>query len=281
MSQFRNCAVTLFDTCISEFDRLLAILKGNVLPVRVQFMVGQMEKCPTSSRRHLQVYVQWSTKVTLNIAKKLLGSTSHVEPAHGLPEENVTYCTKNDTRICGPWNLGSMKTGAMTKPESIMEMMAAVGDGGSDIHIADSFPRLWLIYWRSLVVYRSLKISPRNFKTKVFVYWGRTGVGKSRLAHLLASDPWIWTGTTWFDGYVGHRDVIMDDFRDEDLPIQTVLRLFDRYPMQVPVKGSFVPWCPRRIFVTSNLGPECLYAMAHPDQKAAFMRRLTEVFQIQ
>jgi len=45
--------------------------------------------------------------------------------------------------------------------------------------------------------------------------------------------------------------VVIDDFYGW-LPLNFMLQLMDRYPMQVPVKGGYVNWAPRFIYITSN-----------------------------
>ena len=40
----------------------------------------------------------------------------------------------------------------------------------------------------------------------------------------------------WFDGYMGQKVVCFDDFRKDFCTFHELLRLLDRYPMDVPVK---------------------------------------------
>lgn len=80
----------------------------------------------------------------------------------------------------------------------------------------------------------------------------------------------------WFDTYNGEEDVIFDDLDAEEKPPRSLfLRLTDRYPMKVAVKGSYVEWSPKRIFITSNARPEDLY---YGD--AAVLRRIDASFEL-
>jgi hypothetical protein len=84
----------------------------------------------------------------------------------------------------------------------------------------------------------------------------------------------------WFDGYDKHEDVIFDDMDvDTKLPRALFLKLFDRYPMKVPVKGGFRDWVPKRVFITSNDSPQLLYPSPLGEVDPAVKRRLTAVFQ--
>jgi hypothetical protein len=83
----------------------------------------------------------------------------------------------------------------------------------------------------------------------------------------------------WFDGYEGQRIVIIDDFRGE-YPLPLLLQLLDRYPMQVPVKGGFSQWCPRKVYITSNIRPWLWYTDSPTESRDALMRRLDNVEEI-
>ncbi len=79
----------------------------------------------------------------------------------------------------------------------------------------------------------------------------------------------------WFDGYEGQKDVIIDDMVPDCMAVGLFLRLFDRYPMSVPIKGAFVNWNPRRVFITSNFCPgDCGFG------SDACMRRIDGLFEM-
>lgn len=50
---------------------------------------------------------------------------------------------------------------------------------------------------------------------------------------------------------MGQKVAIFDDFRPWWCRFDYLLRLLDRYPMQVPVKGGFVNWVPEHIIITA------------------------------
>lgn len=60
----------------------------------------------------------------------------------------------------------------------------------------------------------------------------------------------------WFDGYTGQKTVIFDDFRGTPENYSQVLRLTDRYPMRVPIKGGYVAWVPTTVIFTCPGKPE-------------------------
>lgn len=102
---------------------------------------------------------------------------------------------------------------------------------------------------------------PRDWKPEVIWLIGPSGSGKSRMARkLLGEDVFTKnTGHKWWDGYDGHEDVIIDDFRDSWWPITYMLALLDRYEFQVENKGGMRQMRARRMVITSIHGPDAMY----------------------
>lgn len=109
----------------------------------------------------------------------------------------------------------------------------------------------------------------------VNVFWGRTGLGKSRRAWAEAGldaypkDP----RSKFWDGYCGQKHVVIDEFRG-GIDVAHLLRWLDRYPVIVEVKGSSTCLVATDIWITSNLEPSNWYPDLDDDTKAALLRRL-------
>lgn len=116
---------------------------------------------------------------------------------------------------------------------------------------------------------------PMAMERRVFVFWGRTGTGKSRRAweeagmDAYSKDP----RTKFWDGYRGERKVVIDEFRGS-IDIAHILRWFDRYPVCVETKGSGYPLCAETIWITSNLPPWMWYPELDAGTRDALERRL-------
>lgn len=55
-----------------------------------------------------------------------------------------------------------------------------------------------------------------------------------------------------------------------------LLRLLDIYPLQVPVKGSFVDWCPENIYITTPYNVEETFSL-----QSEHLKQLTRrIFQV-
>lgn len=134
----------------------------------------------------------------------------------------------------------------------------------------------------------TLNSSPRKLTDPLTVYWfyGETGCGKTYKAYTesleAGCEPYIRSGDgRFFDGYTGQSHVIFDDFREGDIPFNFMLRLLDRYPMSVEIKGSTVQWKPSVIYITSPMKPENTFTKNSYsgclDNIAQLLRRITLV----
>lgn len=114
-----------------------------------------------------------------------------------------------------------------------------------------------------------------SVEREVFVFWGRTGTGKSQRAwneagvQAYSKDP----RSKWFCGYRGQVHVVMDEFRGA-IDISHLLRWTDRYPLSVETKGSSRPFLGSKIWITSNLDPRSWYPDLDSDTLDALLRRL-------
>lgn len=150
--------------------------------------------------------------------------------------------------------------------------------------IADDHFREFLKYQKGINAARYVWSAKRDWAPSVVVYYGRTGAGKTRCVYdnlRSPNDIYVHPGGPWFDGYEGQEIVLFDDYAGSEFKLQYLLKLLDRYPMQVPIKGGFVSFIPREIYITSNLAPEEWYTHAHQEHVAAMFRRFTFTFKFE
>lgn len=166
--------------------------------------------------------------------------------------------------------------GSRTDLQQVHEAIKA----GMEINeLADRYFGTYLRYERSLKAYYSMQSRVRNFKTEVYVYWGRTGLGKTWRATVEAGPScWYYGSDGWFDGYCGQQSAIFDDFGGHEFKLTYLLKLLDRYPMSVRIKGGFVNWAPLRVYITSNKNPRDWYNCLQVHQEA-LERRFTKVIE--
>lgn len=238
-----------------------------------RYRVFQLEQ-GANGTPHLQGYVVFSVAKSLRRCRRYL-SLAHWEPAKAGPEENRRYCTKCEGRLAGPWESGTLPPGQGSRTD-LSAACSTLLSGGS---LQEVEPSLFVKYHKGLTALLMLHAKPRAAEPRVFWFWGPTGTGKSRLAAELSGASGYWKPPgKWFDGYLCQDWVIIDDLRSEDYPFQFMLRLTDRYPLFVEVKGGFVSFNSPNIIVTAPGPPDYMYQhksdVDHYDQ---LTRRITEI----
>jgi len=228
---------------------------------------------------HLQGFLQLSRKKTMAGVKRLLGlPTAHLEKRRGTPEQASQYCKKEDDWF----EHGTMErsTGSGHRSD-LVAVQEAIRSGASLLNVADQHFGQFCRYGKAIERYMDLRVEPRSWRTQVIWFWGRTGSGKSRAAfeesRALCGGSVCYLGDPslkWFDPYRGEKGLVIDDF-DGKASVPVLLRLLDRYPLRVPVKGGFVECAVRIVWITSNQSPEELYG--HHIQFEALLRRLDEI----
>jgi len=129
--------------------------------------------------------------------------------------------------------------------------------------------------------YKTLKsiekdyMRPTEMLRTVRVYYGPTGMGKSRRAWYEAGITAYPKGPTsiYWDGYQNHENVVIDEFRGQ-INISHLLRWFDRYPVCVECKFGACILNARNIWITSNIPPEQWFPDLDPTTFLALQRRL-------
>ena len=246
-------------------------------------VVGQLERCPETGREHIQFYIELKSPRRLTyITRHLPGA--HLERRAGTSEQAREYCSKEDTRIDGPWEFGTFKTaqGARTDLDAVHEDLK---QGMSLRDLSDTHFKTFLRYSRGIKEYLLLHQERRTWPMEVCVLWGRTGSGKTKEVYDRAAreDCGVFSlpqndgGVPWFDGYNGEKILLIDDFYGW-LKVSWLLKLMDRYPMEVQTKGGSVQFTSKVIYFTSNVSVESWYDWEKfpSEVKAAFMRRITQ-----
>lgn len=222
---------------------------------------------------HLQGYAEFRVRYRLNQAKRYLGDRAHLELRRGTPEQARAYCVK-DGSFWENGNISRVSRGTRTDLAAVQSDL----DRGDNIRtIAENHFASFCRYGRAFREYRRCIQARRTWATQVIVLWGEPGTGKTRTAYWFDENLYSHPGGQWFDGYDGQRTVLFDDFTGSCFRLQYLLKLLDRYPMDVPVKGGFVGWVPRFIYITSNLSPEQWYPNAREVHVRALRRRFSRV----
>ena len=241
--------------------------------------IGFSKEVGESGTPHLQGYLAFVARRTLGWIRAHVNGRAHYEQAQGSPAQNRDYITKEEGESHYElFEYGTLPGGARKRTD-VDGLLEDIRGRKSLRTLCDKHGKYLLRYARGVTLLRSVYGQHRKWPTQVFVYWGKTRTGKTSKAfiEMCNEKAFFYPGGGWFDQYDEDEDVIFDDFHGGEFQISYLLKLLDRYPMQVPVKGGFVNWVPKRIFITSNLDPRTWYPNAHPEHVEALFARFTEV----
>lgn len=159
----------------------------------------------------------------------------HCEICRGSEQQCVDYCSKEESRVAGPWQYGERAQPG--KRNDVSRVREIIEEGGGMRGVA-----------REATSYQSIRVAEsilkycekgRDFETEVRWYSGSTGSGKTRSALEEFPDAWVsGKNLKWFEGYDAHEVVIVDDFRRDFCTFHELLRICDRYPYRVETKGG-------------------------------------------
>jgi hypothetical protein len=159
-------------------------------------------------------------------------------------------------------------------------MLSLIESGANLKQLLEYKPGYFLRYHSGLGKALGLQGGPRRDAITCKLYIGPTGTGKSHRAFDELPGAYVWDGTKWWDNYDGQSDVIVDDFCDETdrkgmVTMNTLLRILDKYPCQVQVKGGY-RWLKAVNFIfTSNVEIDEWYPGISSVRLEALKRRIT------
>lgn len=240
------------------------------------------EEIGESGTYHLQGYLEFSRALRMGPLKEMFGELiPHLEPRMGTREQAREYCcdTKDPSFLAGPYEFGEWNAGGQGRRNDLASFKSAIDSGETDLQLWDSHPAQYLRYMNGVSRIRLLKSSRRDWPMDIIYLVGPPGTGKSKAAmdlHPLAY--WVSKGRTgvWWDGYQGESTVILDELDGTWFTWTFLMRLLDRYPMNVEFKGGSLPFLARTIIITSNKYPWELYNRWKFPLPALF-RRITEI----
>lgn len=252
---------------------------------RVQAYAGQVERCPTSGREHLQFCVRFTKNVTFQTVKRLCGDGAHIELVRK-PRDAWAYCQKEETRVDGPWVTGTPDLRSRKEERTLLRVSALAGKT-----FAEVCDELDCSIYQVAQVKRAydLLTEPYTgpFETIEYVY-GPSGAGKSHYVRDLATR--LGQRIYWYipqDGkfaaiapYTGEGILVFNEFQDFYLSraFMAWLKVFldDGGFRHIDYKGASAPLVARHVvFIAQDVPPWDL-RFIDDGARVAFLRRLSQ-----
>lgn len=223
------------------------------------------EIAPTTGTKHLHFYFYFDTQKAFNAMKKKFPK-ANIKAAKGSAQQNKVYISKTDKDF---FEYGEPPM--QGKRTDISEILTSVQSGETMRQIIPKARSLQSIKVAEVCMKYFEK--KRDFKPTVYWYYGQTGTGKTRAAYEQFPDAYEKKSESrWWDGYDAHEDVIIDDFRSSHIDFVEMLKLLDRYPCKVEIKGGFRQFLAKNIVITAPVSPQEMYQFQTEDVKQLLRR---------
>jgi len=248
-------------------DEILSQYKMTIGPNYICF---GLEVCPKTKTPHMQGYVEFPEKRSMKYIKELFADKMmYLTSCNGTPEQNRDYCKKEGIF----YELGEMIPDTPGKRNDIDAVYDDIKKGHDLKELSNSHFVPFVKFHRGFSRYYELNAPRRMEPTKILIRWGSAGIGKSR--HFWETVPGLAPVdyiNGFFNGFDSQEAVLFDDLEESTIPLKLMLRICDRYPMTVNVKGSVLQWTVKTLCITANHDPTKWYN----DGTGAWTRRLKE-----
>lgn len=271
-SKFRRWCVTL-QVSPDSLDLAVDIIKKMLVP-RCSRLCYQLEIAPSTGQKHLQCYFELKSPVVFDTMKKKFSPFQpHLEVAKGTAQENLVYCTKEETRAPGshPVVEGDFSVTAGTRTD-LTAVKDSILAGKSLRDIANDHPTEFMKYHGGIKSAYSL-LAPSNglvrtWRTRVTFIWGRaSGTGKSRMLKSIVGSPpdglvtrGEWGSNAGIVGYVAQKRVGFDECRPGFIQYGFLLELMDDTPIMIRVLYGQTPFLATDLVISTNFPPWELFS---------------------
>lgn len=251
-----------------------------------KYCAFQREIGEKEGTEHIQMFIVFSVSKRFNTIKNYF-PRAHIEKVKGTNIQARDYCTKSETRVSGPYEIGQFaEERSRTDIKNMYDMLRA-GAPLSDIR--DLYPNLYLKQMTSIsklqqeFLFDKFKTQIRNLEV-TYIY-GKAGVGKTSFVlkeHGLSN---VYRVTDYkrdpFFSYAGQDVILFDEF-DSNFDITVMNNLLDIYPLDLPCRYANKTACYTKVYIISNLPLSRQYTEIQntkPEQYAGLKRRIHKIYE--
>lgn len=231
----------------------------------IQFFIVQEERGEQGTL-HYQGFICFKKEIRLSGLKKI-NSRAHWEVAKGSVDDNIAYCSKEDSYTGGlRYRWGDPPKRAMSADErrelaeSELDSLKVAYKRPRDI------PSCTLMQCGFIPAMKELTadiLGPYRPELKIITLIGPPGTGKSYCIQKYFPDHGrciIGNNGVWFQQPLS--DVMVFEEFAGQIQLQRMLQYLDPYPLALEIKGGMRPAMYKTVIITSNTSPKFWYKPA-------------------
>jgi len=230
--------------------------------IEPDYIIGQLERAPTTGTVHVQAYVYIKRYRTLRFWKSKIPSIAAFGKSPTAAKDLIAYCTKEDSRIPDSFHeFGRpprMDGRALNNATVYQQTLDSCKEGKWEDAIAEHQVK----YFGNLTKLSAHYAKGIDFDRPRGIWLdGVPGSGKSYFARHQSDAPfYIKSQSKWWDNYRGEPVVILDDFDKQGSKLSHYLKIWlDQYAFKGEIKGGTVSVAYTQFIITSNYTPEEIF----------------------
>lgn len=253
---------------------------------KIKWAVWQLER-GSEGTLHLQGTFKTSLPMKFGAVKFLLGPRFHLELCRN-ETAAIRYCTKTESRVEGPFRFGSVPEPNEDGPSpqiltSVQEIDLINNLINQDLGFCEIYEQIPDIAKKHMLyLERKLKevkqVERELGFLKVFYFYGPGFTGKTSLALLYCQiNNWSYyykQPGEWWPGYNGQDAIIFDEMTAKEANIQFLNSLINRQISDLPIKGGFVKFRSKILFLISNFTFDQLFSKYNLTYRETLDRRI-------
>lgn len=248
--------------------------------------IFQQEEGNETGYPHFQAFLQLTSPVHMKTLKNKLKKAgfddAHIEMRKGTVRDCVDYCSKEETRVAGPWKGGDIDLkNKQGDRADIKELRQQIMDGASVSEVLlndeDGKAARYTRYLSELATARDRATYGRRLRDVTAHYlWGSPGVGKTKYIYDRYPIESIYRVVDYrhpWDEYEGQPVLVLDEF-DGQIGWDQLLVFLDRYPVMLPARYNNHVACYTEVWIISNKPLSEQYPIYVGDRRNALLRRI-------
>lgn len=239
--------------------------------LRADYAVGQLEKGQQGTF-HYQFVLWYRENIRASHFKNVPMWCKGI-PATAV-EDSINYCTKKETRESDMLTYGEKPTSAKIKLD-YEKVLQLIKEG----RLEEIPPELLIKYWGNIQkIFGSFSLPLQTSSTRGLWVYGESGAGKSHYARSTFSPLYIKAQNKWFDGYMGQKYILLDDFDKSGKCLGHHLKIWaDKWACFGEVKGAQAGLLHSLFIITSQYTIDQIWPVEEDKELNVAIKRRFEV----